>query len=153
MADMHRLGDVGRAVVDDERAGRLCEADAEAFVLRHRLNLAGDPVVAQPQVDEPRPGDLGLLEEFACRQAVDDLLGHVARLVLFLRQAHGAVRLVVAVLGILGRLDHGHGPLDIGGVAGERLAELVLHHVEQIHGNRTPETGERRTLVRRLSGA
>ena len=50
-----------------------------------------------------------------------------------LAERHRAVRLVVAVLGVLGWLDHRHVRLDVGGQAGQRGAEAILEQVLQIH--------------------
>ena len=54
MADVHRLGDVGRAVIDDEGPRRRRRRDAEPLVARPSPGPAGPASRAQAQVDEAR---------------------------------------------------------------------------------------------------
>src|SRR5262249_47038141 len=59
---------------------------------------------------------------------------HVARLLAqLLRQAHGAVGLVVAVLWVLRRLDHRDVLFHVRSQAVQRDPELVLDQVEDLH--------------------
>src|SRR5271157_4488057 len=65
---------------------------------------------------------------------VDDVLGHVAGfLAECLGQAHGAIGLVVAVSGILSRLDHGGVRLRIGRQGFEGFAKAVLQDIDNVH--------------------
>ncbi len=60
VADVHRLGDVGRRVVDHDRLRLLGRSQAQ--VGRRRADspsCSRDPVVREPDVEEARPGDLG----------------------------------------------------------------------------------------------
>src|SRR5262245_46193974 len=108
MADMHRLGDVGRAEVDDTGLRRRDLGNTEAFILGHRLKLSRHPIGPQAQIDEPWAGDLWFLQLIAEVETVNDFLCYVARLLTEnLGEAHGAVGLIVAVFGILRRPDHG----------------------------------------------
>ncbi len=68
---------------------------------------------AQLHIDKARPGDVGRFDHVECRrrQGIDDLLGHVTRLLPQpLGQPHRGVRLIVAKLRNARRLDQRIGP-------------------------------------------
>ena len=127
VADVHRLGDVGRRIVDDDRLGRLGRARVPATRRRAgRPAVRDEPVVAEPDVEEAGAGDLGRVGQ---RGEVDRLrhllaparAGSAERL----GQGHAAVGLVVAELGVGARADgRGEGgrvsPLGCGGGEGWR---------------------------------
>ena len=56
--DVHLFGNVGRRVVDDDPLRVRCAAQSVVGVLQHRGGCLGQHVGADPEVDEPRPGDL-----------------------------------------------------------------------------------------------
>ena len=88
----------------------------------------------QAKVDEPRAGDFGLVKQIAEIEPSDDVLSDVARLFAErLGERHGAVGLIVAMLGILRRLDHRDVGFGIGDEASECGAEFVLDEVEEVH--------------------
>ena len=58
VADVHRLGDVGRAEVDDDRAWVRGARDAEALIGEERGDALRDRVGAQGEIDEAGAGDL-----------------------------------------------------------------------------------------------
>ena len=54
VADMHRLGDVGTAIVEDHGLCRL-RLDAEPLVFRQAIEVRGEEFIGQRKVHEPRP--------------------------------------------------------------------------------------------------
>ena len=149
MADVHRLGDVWRAEVDDDRIGIGDGGDPEAFVAAGGRDRSGEGLVAHPDIDESGPdGITGRGESFRIArrlcQAAGDLDGEVARfLSRLLRQPHRHRAGIVAELGV-GRLpdlleERGnlrsvdrHDP--IGGEAVERCREAVPQPVSERPG-------------------
>ena len=107
---VHRLGDIGRREVDHERARRGDGRHAEALVVDQRAaQLGNEPVVPQPQVDEPGPGDLGRIAQVGYVELGDNLGGHVARRAAQrIAQRHRAFGLVVAEFASL-HGDHAFG--------------------------------------------
>ena len=109
VAHVHRLGDVGRR---NSRArnvrGRLGLRHAEAVAVRScGRDLRGDPIVLEPQIDEPGPRHLRRLAEVGQVDRGDQLLGDLARRPAEpLAQRHGEVRLVVAEFRVLARQQH-----------------------------------------------
>jgi hypothetical protein len=59
--DMHRLGDVRRAEVDDDAFRGLRFFDAEAFVAEELGGFCGDRFGAQSEINEAGAGDGGWL--------------------------------------------------------------------------------------------
>ena len=134
MADVQRLGDVRRRVIDDEGLRRRGRDDAEPFVVGDRLQLLGQPFALEPQIDEAGPGDFGLFEHVAEIEPADDLGGDVARLLAEdLAERHRAVGLIVAELRIRGRLDELGVLGRLVGQTGECVCKLALQLFEQIH--------------------
>ena len=79
MSHVHGLGDIGRAVVNDEgaRGGRF---NSKAQIASQPLHLQREPIIAEAQIDKAGAGDFRLFEESCQVQACDDLLGDLARL-------------------------------------------------------------------------
>ena len=128
VADVHLLGHVGSRVVDGDGLaflGGYAEAAVEA---RH---LRGDPLGAQPDVDETGTADLRLSGDAVEVEVLDDPLGDVSRLVAeHLGQREGRVGLEV---GELARPDDGVG---VGVLSAESLLEGALEPLGQ-HAHRT----------------
>ncbi len=134
MADVHRLGDVGGAEVDDERLRPGYGRDAEAVAACHPLDLGGQPVFPQAQVDEPGACDLRRLEHAGEVQFSHDLLSDFGRFAAqYLGQRHRTVGLVVAVAWILRRLDHRRVGGHVGHHPRERVTELFLQQLKDVH--------------------
>ena len=67
----------------------------------------GQELCFEPQIDKPRPGNLGRLADIAQVQFLHDLFGEFARIGFqFLRQAHHAISLIIPKLRVLGRFDY-----------------------------------------------
>ncbi len=129
---MHRLGDVGRRVVDDQRLARAGLREAEERVGLHGFEMAREGVVGEGEVDEAGAGDFGLGEKPVRGELRDDLFGEDAR-----RQAqgfgggHGGVALVVAERFV----GHGknaqvqRGQVGVGERRREGLADQIGQHL------------------------
>src|SRR5258707_13008699 len=68
MAHVHFPGYVRRRVVDHDPLRGTRGWDAQTRVCELAGRLGGDPVVAQREVDEARPADLGLLDHVAAAE-------------------------------------------------------------------------------------
>ncbi len=79
VADVHGLGHVGGAVIDNERARLLHERHADAGISNRRGRLLGNTLVAQAQVDESWPSDFRWLAKIVNLQARDNFPGHLPR--------------------------------------------------------------------------
>ena len=109
VADVHRLGDVRRAEIDDDRVGIGDGGDPESFVAAGGRDRGGEGLVAHPDIDESGPDgiagggeSLGIARRGG--EATGDLDGEVARfLPRLLRQPHRHRAGIVAELGV-GRL-------------------------------------------------
>src|SRR5262245_32855080 len=134
VADVHRLGDVGGAEVDDAGPWLRDLSYAETFILCYRLEFPGHPLGPQTQIDEPRAGDLWFFQLVAEVESVGDFLSDFARLPAeSLGEAHGAVGLIVPVLGILRWPDHSRERLGIGDQRLQGGAKFVLNELDKIH--------------------
>ena len=90
--------------------------DAQPLVAQHGAELAGQPVVAQPKIDEARPGDLGRLAKIRHVEPGQQVGGHFAwAAAQAFAQRHREVRLVVAERGVLRRSNHIDQPLELIG--------------------------------------
>ncbi len=102
VADVHLLGHVGRGVVDDHHLGPGVGRHAEPVVGGHLQQQRAEEALRDHEVDEPRPGDLALLDgalERGCR-AGQHVGGDVAgRTTEPLGQRQCAVSLVVGSVG------------------------------------------------------
>ena len=97
VADVHRLRDVGRGVVDHDRLRPGGGRDAEPGVGQQGGGGVGDPLRAQRQVDETGAADRGRLADVVDVEVADDLGGDVAgRPAELLGQRKGGVGLEVA---------------------------------------------------------
>ena len=103
--DVHLLGDVGRRVVDDDRArGRAAGATPSRSSAATSASCAARKRSVEREVDEARPGDLDRAAHGAEHTAVDDLLGDLAWVAAeLLGERQGAVDLGV---GAVGRAHH-----------------------------------------------
>ena len=128
VADVHLLGHVGSRVVDGDGLPFLGGYAETAVEARH---LRGDPLGAQPDVDETGTADLRLAGDAVEVEVLDDPLGDVSRLVAEpLAQRERGVGLEV---GELARPDDGVG---VGVLSAESLLEGALETLGQ-HGHRT----------------
>ena len=106
MADMHRLGDVGRAEIDDDAlrvSGFRCTATGVAGEVAQSVR---DPLRLETEVEEAGAGNLRLFANVAGFEVVGDPGGQFARVGFgLLGQHHGGVGLVVAEAGVGGGRD------------------------------------------------
>ena len=98
MADVHRLGDVGRTEIDHDAVGLVREratpsrssCKSSHRLRRHRLRLEGE-------IDETGAGDRRRFAPFPDLEMLDDLLRERARIFsALLRQDERGVRLIIA---------------------------------------------------------
>ena len=127
VADVHRLGDVGAGVVDDDGpAGSDLRDAAVRLVLGDRGGARGEGLALDPEIEIARTGDLGLLDEVRERRAREGGLGDLARRRLQrARELHRVRALEVAEAG-LGAGDDAAGARGLGAVGeggGEARAE------------------------------
>ena len=101
VADVHRLGHVGRRVVDDDRARLGGGAVKKMLALGRADEGIGEGGGLEPEIEKTRPGDLDRLAAIGDVELLDDLCGEFAGVELVaLGQAHEGVGLVVAELRI-----------------------------------------------------
>ena len=125
VADVHRLGDVGRAEVDEDGLRLLRGGDAEARVGGEGGELAFEGAGEEAEIDEAGPGDFGRGAEVGHVEVLDDLGGELARVgALLLGEDHGGIGLVVAKAGVGGGLDAGIGKAEVGEGGAEAGFEL-----------------------------
>ncbi len=102
MADMHRLGHIGRGVVDHVGPLLLGWPDAQARIIDGGRKLPHKPIVFHTQVDETRAGHLRRLAQIGHVEPGNNLGGQFWGLLVQLpAQGHGEVRLVIAEAGVL----------------------------------------------------
>ena len=136
VADVHRLGDVRRRIVDHDAFRLRRTGNAQTLVGYEAIDLACQPVGAQFQIDKPRAGDLGLLAKIGDVEPLDDFRGHLAWICSradLLGQGHRAVCLIVAEAGVLGGLHHRRQRRGIGGQPGQGREEAEAKLLENIH--------------------
>ncbi len=101
---MHRLGDIRPAVIDQDPTRRGDRLGAQPRIGGDLASPLRQGRIAEPEVDEARPGDLHASQARIARQARDDLGGHVARIAPgALGGGQGAVALEVGEVGPVGR--------------------------------------------------
>ena len=106
MADMHRLGDVRRAEIDDDRVGLGHGWHPEAFVAKRSRNGGGEGLIPDPDIDESGAngitrGSKGLGIAGRCSEAAGDFDGKIAWfLPRLLRQSHRHRAGIVAEFGV-----------------------------------------------------
>ncbi len=123
VADVHLLGDVRRAVVDDDAVRVGGGGNAEARVLEESRDALLEPLAAQSEVDEARARDARRLGDVGEVEVLDELLGELARRAAqLLRERHRGVALVVGA--VLRR-----GFADLRRLGGYALARRLLHRV------------------------
>jgi hypothetical protein len=112
--DVHLLGQVGAGHVHHDAVRSVSRRDAQPVILcriiegRNLRQVRGQERGLKAQIDKTRTGDLGRHADIVKRQRRDDPLGQVARFVAeLLGERQGAVELVIAKLGIVGRLEPG----------------------------------------------
>ena len=103
---VHRLGDVGRREVDDDRS-RLRGRHEAGTGTEQIAQAVRDPGVVQADVEEAGAGDLGRAGERLQVDGVGDLAARSRGLLQCLGQGHAAVGLVVAELRVIRRADGG----------------------------------------------
>ena len=125
VADVHRLGDVGGAEVDDDRLRLPGGGDAEPRVGGEGGELVFEGGGEEAEIDEAGAGDFGRGAEVRHVEARDDLGGELARVgALLLGEDHGGIGLVVAETGVGGGLDAGIGQAEVGEGGAEAGFEL-----------------------------
>ena len=110
MANVHGFGDIGGAEIHDDFTWMGDERDAEAFVLRHSGDRAGEKRILQAEIDKARAGDLRRGGKTGDVELADDLGGDITRVgPFFLRKGHGGIRLIIpeARVGRLGYITTG----------------------------------------------
>ncbi len=101
MADVHLLGDIGTAVIDDQRLRFGDGIDSETDIEPAPGDLPGEVIGLQAKIEETGAGDLGLFGEAFEIDGLGQLGGEVARIGLgFLGENHGGVGLEIAVAGV-----------------------------------------------------
>ena len=102
--DVHLFGNVGRRVVDDDPLRVRCAAQPVVGILQHGGGGLREDVGTDPEVDEPRPGDLRGFAQVGdvepCDYVRRDLPGGAF---LLLREAQRHIGLEVSELGFRGR--------------------------------------------------
>ena len=63
MADMHRLGHVRPAIVDNDSARGLVEGRTQTRISDNLCGALGQGAVAEAQIDKARPGNLDRTEQ------------------------------------------------------------------------------------------
>jgi hypothetical protein len=122
MADMHRLGDIRGAEIDEDFLGLGRAGDAEPGVGGEGGNGGGDEGIFETEVHEPGSGDLGGGGEAGDIELREDVGGELARVGFFLLgQNHGGVRLIVAESRVGGLGDFASCGVEFTG--GEGVAE------------------------------
>ena len=97
MPDVHGLGHVGAGVVDDHGMSRAGAGHTQPLVPLDGLQVAGQVLRLEEEVDEPGSRDLHPLHPLRTQRLVHQRLGHLARgLLENARQRHGRIALVVA---------------------------------------------------------
>ena len=138
VADVQRLGDVRAAHVDHEGLQLRSGFEAELRIGRDLVNGLGEEAGLNAEVDEPRPRDRRRFNQLVGRQRGDEVLRHVLRLLAeCLAERHGEVRLVVAVVGVGGGLDHAEKIGQLRRIRRERTQHGFKQRTElvkQIHG-------------------
>ena len=106
MADVHRLGHVGRGIIDQDDFGICGRLDAKAVVLDEPAGRRFNPIRSESEIDKAGPGNLGGKTQVGDVQPRDDPFGNRSRSeTQLLRQRHGAVGLEIAETRVLRRLD------------------------------------------------
>ena len=102
MPDVHRLGHVGAAVVDEHLQRRIGSPNPKLFVIIHGLGVVGENLVGHGDVDKPGPGDVEGSEQRVVVDRTDHLGGECSRIPSrLLRCPQGTVALVLRQLGTL----------------------------------------------------
>ena len=143
MADMHRPGRIRRDIFDIDLRLRLRPAATMLGSGEHRrFQNRGEHGGLQRNVDEARPGDLGLEDIGVLGEFGDDQLGErTRRHAGLLGEHHGGVDRKIAMGRILRRLDHDPRQRKPGGDAaglrhsGEDGGEARGESLENIHGD------------------
>src|SRR5262245_31537587 len=79
VADVHRLGNVRGTEINYIRARLFCQRYANSLIGDGRRGVLGNEVVAQLQVDKPRPGNFRRMAQIRHVEPANNLSGNVAR--------------------------------------------------------------------------
>ncbi len=108
VTDVHGLGDVRRAEIDDDLPDTPGLGNAETIVTEKLCKALGKPLGFEAKIDEAGASDFGRRAEIRDVEFGDDILGQLARIsLLLLRENHRDVRLIVAKPGVAGSLNAG----------------------------------------------
>ena len=111
VADVHWLGNIRRAEVDDDPLPVLRNADAQPVVPEHRHHPASKESCRQPEVDKPGARHFRRFAKILDIQIAENLLGKALRCgPEFLCQDHRHVALIIAKPRIGGGNHLGHHP-------------------------------------------
>src|SRR5262245_28106608 len=121
MPDMHRFGDVRRTEVDDDLLRLRGAWYPEMLVARKLRETGRQRLGLEPEIDEPRTGNLRRRTKISHLQLVDDLLRNLPWVRLrLLGEDHGDIRLVITKARVIRR--H-HLRVGVGKVRRQRGAE------------------------------
>ena len=127
VADVHRLGHVGRRVVDDDRARLGGGAVKKMLALGRADEGIGEGVGLEPEIEKTRPGDIDRLAAVGDVELLDDLGGEFAGVELVaLGQAHEGVGLVVAKLRLGAGADEDARDVGVGHEREDGLLQFFL---------------------------
>ena len=104
---MHFFGQIRRRIVDNDglRLGGFCYA--ETRVAQGRLNVLGEEIRTQAQVDKAGTGYFRAFNHSIVGQRFGHFLSQLARILFgFFRRTHHAVDLEIAEIGIFRRLQY-----------------------------------------------
>ena len=104
---MHFFGQIRRRIVDNDclRFASFCYA--ETRVVQGRLNVLGEEIRTQAQVDKARAGYFRAFNHGVVSQRFGHFLSQLARILFgFFRRTHHAVDLEIAEIGIFRRLQY-----------------------------------------------
>ena len=130
VADVHLLRGVWRRVVDYDLLARALLRDSAAGPRAEVRELRIEPGGGDGEVEEPRAGDLDLLEDVVALERLGHFRADLARIGLrLLRELERVVALVVAEFRI-GRGQHPHAAEVLAGI---RLLKGRLHNIAEFH--------------------
>ena len=116
VADVHRLGHVRRAEIQDDLSGWHSGSDSETVVKGQRAERRRKKLFFQPEVDKSGAGDFRRGGDPRDIKVSEDLSGHLpGRAFAFLCQHHGGIGLVIPKAGVGRSGDEGRCQIHPGG--------------------------------------
>ncbi len=155
MADVHRLGDVGPAEIDDDLAFGGNERGAQAWVGGDRIGARAERRIGQDEVEETRTGDIDRFQPRVTAQMAGDTGGDITRIGLGLfGDGKRAIALKISQVGTVGRIDAAGGGLKafadkgLTGGRGQVATEIVCG--DKVFGHDARKYASRPGLTRSL---